>query len=602
MSGFSASAIGQSSRSTLGQLFFRRVSELGCRAFLKIQRGGSFEDKSWRDVGAMVRSILWGLHQLGMSKGDHIAILGDNSLPRLCVDLATLAAGLPNVVISPNVSDSTLLKILAHSRCRAIFIDAVAAPRLLAVKAQLPNLSHAIMLDAGAEEPCGCMAFAELLERGGHGEASRLDELLQAVRPDDLATIMYTSGSTGEPKGVMRTHNNLISNIASGGDVVLSKAEELTIIALSLNHLFGRYGFLKSAVTGRTTAMIEATEVNLDLSVIQGLRPTAMSVVPRVMERLWNAILGRGSISELWDRFEKLDRDNRLTGSGDHAVGEIEPIKASLREAAQQALGGRVKYITYGGAAMPPPIQRFFAVIGVPLIGSYGSTECGGVTLSGIGNAEPGSLGRPFPNVELRLAEDGELLVRGPTVTPGYFEDPQATHEAFDADGWFRTGDLGKINNEGSLFIVGRKKDLFNCADGSNINPGTIEALLENDAFIRQAVLVGDHRPFIAALIVPERYRIAVAIGKMETALSERDVEAALRQRVELINTQLDRYEKIRKVAVLPNDFPEKLRRITALQKIKIDRRAIEETYHGEIEAIYSGAGEQSEASAIEFS
>ena len=173
-------------------------------------------------------------------------------------------------------------------------------------------------------------------------------------------------------------------------------------------------------------------------------------------------------------------------------------MKANLREAAQQALGGRVKYITYGGAAMPPRILRFFDIIGVPLIGSYGSTECGGVTLCGIGNAKPGSLGRPFPNVELRLAEDGEILVRGPSVTPGYFEDPEATREAFDADGWFRTGNLGKIDNEGSLYIIGRKKDLFNCADGSNINPRTIEALLENDSFIRQAVLLGDHRPFIA--------------------------------------------------------------------------------------------------------
>lgn len=588
MSAFSASVVGQSPRSTLGQLFFRRVSELGCRTFLKIQRGGSFEDKSWRDVGAMVQSTLLGLHELGMAKGDNVAILGDNSLPRLCADLATLAGGLPNVVISPDVSDFTLSKILAHSRCRAIFIDAVAAPRMLAVKTQLPNLSHAIVFDGNAEGLCGSLSFDELLDRGRRRHLSQLDQVLKAVEPTDLATIMYTSGSTGEPKGVMRTHRNLLSNISSGGEILLNKAEELTIIVLSLNHLFGRYGFLKSAVTGRTTAMIEATELNLDLSVIQGLRPTAISVVPRVMERLWNGILDRGSIGELWDCLEKLERDNRLTGAADHPGGEIEEIKAKLRQAARQALGGSVKYITYGGAAMPPRIMRFFDVIGVPLIGSYGSTECGGVTLCGIGNAKPGSLGRPFPNVELRLAEDGEVLVRGPTVTPGYFEDPQATREAFDADGWFRTGDLGQIDNEGSLYIIGRKKDLFNCADGSNINPGTIEALLESDSLIRQAILVGDHRPFVAALIVPDHGRIAAALDRMETALSDREVEAALGQRVELINTQLDRYERIRKFAVISNDFPEELRSITTLQKTKIDRQAVEDKYRVEIEAIYS--------------
>jgi long-chain acyl-CoA synthetase len=586
----SASVVAQNSWSSLGQLFFRRVGELGCRTFLKIQRRGSFEDTSWRDFGAMVRSTLLGLNELGMAKGDNVAILGDNSLPWLCADLATLAGGLPNVVISPNVSDATLLKTLTHSRCRAIFIDGVAAHRLLALKGRLPHLLHAIVLN-GAEELRGFISFAELLEHGRRCHLSQLDQLLEAVQPNDLATIMYTSGSAGEPKGVMRTHDNLLSNIASGGEIVLSKAEELTMIVLSLNHLFGRYGFLKSAVSGRTTAMIEATELNLHLSVIQALRPTAISVVPRVMERLWNAILDVGGHRQMWDRTEKLDRDDRLTdSSGCDAGTELEALKANLRHAARQALGGRVKYITYGGAAMPSPILRFFDMIGVPLVGSYGSTECGGVTLCGIGNAKPESLGKPFPNVELRLAEDGELLVRGPTVTPGYFQDPQATREAFDADGWFRTGDLGKLDNEGSLYIIGRKKDLFNCADGSNINPGTVEALLENDSFIRQAVLVGDHRPFIAALIVPDRRRIAAALDRMETDLSDGEVEAALCQRIELINTQLDRYEKIRKVAVIWNDFPKELRSTTTLQKIKIDRQAVEEMYRVEIEAIYSSA------------
>jgi long-chain acyl-CoA synthetase len=584
----SASVVARNSWSSLGQLFFRRVGELGCRTFLKIQRRGSFEDTSWRDFGAMVRSTLLGLNELGMAKGDNVAILGDNSLPWLCADLATLAGGLPNVVISPNVSDATLLKTLTHSRCRAIFIDGVAAHRLLALKGRLPHLLHAIVLN-GAEELRGFISFAELLEHGRRCHVSQLDQLLEAVQPNDLATIMYTSGSAGEPKGVMRTHDNLLSNIASGGEIVLSKAEELTMIVLSLNHLFGRYGFLKSAVSGRTTAMIEATKLNLHLSVIQALRPTAISVVPRVMERLWNAILDVGGHRQMWDRTEKLDRDDRLTdSSGCDAGTELEALKANLRHAARQALGGRVKYITYGGAAMPSPILRFFDTIGVPLVGSYGSTECGGVTLCGIGNAKPGSLGKPFPNVELRLAEDGELLVRGPTVTPGYFQDPQATREAFDADGWFRTGDLGKLDNEGSLYIIGRKKDLFNCADGSNINPGTVEALLENDSFIRQAVLVGDHRPFIAALIVPDRRRIAAALDRMETDLSDGEVEAALCQRIELINTQLDRYEKIRKVAVIWNDFPKELRSTTTLQKIKIDRQAVEEMYRVEIEAIYS--------------
>jgi long-chain acyl-CoA synthetase len=206
---------------------------------------------------------------------------------------------------------------------------------------------------------------------------------------------------------------------------------------------------------------------------------------------------------------------------------------------------------------------------------------------------KPGSLGKPFANVEVRLADDGELLVRGPTVTPGYFEDPQATREAFDDEGWFRTGDLARMDKDGALYIVGRKKDIFNCADGSNIYPGNIEALLENDSFIRQAVLLGDHRPFIAALIVPDRRSIAAALGRMRTSLRNSDIETALRQCVDLINNQLDDYQKIREIAVISNDFPKQIRSIAALQKIKIDRQAVEERYRKEIERIYSGAGER---------
>jgi long-chain acyl-CoA synthetase len=589
MNRLSSSITEPNPRAHLGQLFFQRVSKLDERTFLKVQRLGRFEDISWRDFGAMVQNTVLGLHALGINKGDNVAIAGDNSLPRLCADLATLAGGLPNVVISPTVSDLTLLKILTHSRCRAVFIDLVDAPRMLALKAQLPNLSKVVVLNGGAEELAGTISFPELLEQGRRCHISQLNQLLQAVHPNDLATIMYTSGSTGEPKGVMRTHDNLLSNIATGGKIVLSQAGELSIIVLSLNHLFGRYGFLKSAVTGRTTAMVEATELNLDLSVIQALQPTTMSIVPRVMERLWNVILEVGSNRETWERLEKFDTDGSLNGYNEHSLlGEVQSLQTKLRQSTQQALGGRTRYITYGGAAMPPRILRFFDIVGVPVIGSYGSTECGGVTLCGIGNVKPGSLGRPFPNVELRLADDGELLVRGPSVTPGYFEDPEATREAFDAEGWFRTGDLARMD-DGALFIVGRKKDIFNCADGSNIYPGNIEALLENDSFIRQAVLLGDHRAFIAALIVPDRCRIAAVLCQTTTSLSDSDIEVALRQRIDLINNQLDDYQKIRKFAVLSDDFPESIRSIAALQKIKIDRQAVEERYRREIERIYSG-------------
>jgi long-chain acyl-CoA synthetase len=241
---------------------------------------------------------------------------------------------------------------------------------------------------------------------------------------------------------------------------------------------------------------------------------------------------------------------------------------------------------------MPPRIMRFFELIGIPLIGSFGSTECGGVTLCGIGENRPGNLGKPFANVEIRIAEDGEILVRGPTVSPGYFKNPQATREAFDDEGWFYTGDLGLLESDGSLRVTGRKKDVFNCADGSNIYPGFIELRLENETFISQAVLVGDQRPFIAALVVADRRRIAAALESDIANLTDDQIERALWSQIARVNAGLESHERIRKIIVLGDEFPAEVRAVNIFQKIKVDRKVVAERYKKEIETIYASAPE----------
>ena len=573
----------------LGAVFFQRVEQLGERAFVKLQRRERFEEISWREFGAKVRGTMLGLYSLGLRKGERIAILSENRLEWLYADMASLASGLPNVVISPRLSESTILKLLSHSGARAVFVDNEAGVgRLLNLKGQLPSLSHIIVMDRLASPLPHTLSFDELLLRGRKGGRDRLRAILESVHPDDLATIMYTSGSTGEPKGVMRTQRNIIANIDSGGGIALSKPEELAAVILTLNHLLGRFAFHKGAATGRTTALLEATELEVDLSMIRALSPTSMTLVPRVMQRIWAALLAEGENRDQWEVIEKLDQIKAEKGSlGADQIRRHEDLKASLKESVQRSLGGRIKYITYSGAPMAPRIMRFFEVTGIPLLGSYGSTECGGVTLSGIGENRPGSAGKPFANVEVRIAGDGELLVRGPAVTPGYFENPQATREVLDPDGWFHTGDLGSIDSDGSLRIVGRKKDVFYCIDGSNIYPGYVEILLENDPFIRQAVLLGDHLPFMAALLVPEGARIAAELKKPDSFLTPVEVEKLLWSRVEKINNQLEEPEKIRKIAVLKDDFPETVRGVTAFQKIKVDRKAVKELYREEIERIY---------------
>jgi long-chain acyl-CoA synthetase len=578
----------------LGAIFFRRVAELGDRPFVKLQRNERFDEISWRDFGAMVQKVLLALYAIGLAPGERVAIVGENSLQWLCADLATLAGGLPNVIVSPTLSDVMLLRILGHSRCRAAFVqNPTGVGRLLNLKSQLPALSHIVVMEGAASHLPDTVSFAQLVERGARVEEARLFEILESVHGNDLATIMYTSGSTGEPKGVMRTQDNLLSNISNGGAIVRAAPEELFIIVLSLNHLFGRFGFLKSAVTGRTTAIIEATELELNVKLLERLAGTSLAVVPRVMERIWQSMLEEDGNGELWERLETLDRKKTERAQlDDDQSRQLDDLRATLKNIVQKSLGGRIKYMSYAGAAMPPRIMRFFELIGIPLIGSYGSTECGGVTLSGIGDTKPGSLGKPFPNCELQIAEDGELLVRGPTVTPGYFENPEATREAIDAEGWFHTGDLGTIDADGCLFISGRKKDIFNCSDGSNIYPGYIELLLENEPFVRQAILLGDRRPFIAALIVPDKKKIAGELHKENAALTEREIATALQFRIDQLNQCLEQFEKVRRFAVMRDDFSDEVRTVTVFQKIKVDRKAVEQRYQKEIEEIYGLAEE----------
>ena len=575
----------------LGAIFFTRVKELGERPFLKLQQGNRSAEISWKDFGSKVRETILGLYSLGLQKGDRIGILSENRLEWLCADAATMAGGLPNVIISPRISDATIRKVLNHSGARAVFVeDKNGLARLEKLKGQLPSLAHIIVMDRTNSLPPGSITYDDLLSRGRIGDETRIREILESVRPDDLATVMYTSGSTGEPKGVMRTQENLLSNVMGGTEILPSKPDELFLVILSLNHLLGRFGFQKSMMTGRRTAIVEATELDIDLKEIQALSPTVITLVPRVMERIWENILAHGSNRHHWEAIEALDQVKASRGSlSTDEVQQYEAMRASLRESVNSLLGGRIQYITYAGAPMPPRILRFFEVIRIPLLGSYGTTECGGVTLSGLGEPRPGSAGKPFPNAEVRIAEDGEILVRGPAVFPGYFGDPETTREALDADGWCHTGDLGTLDSDGYLYVVGRKKDIFYCSDGSNIYPGFIELLLEQDPFIREAALLGDRRPFIAALIVPDRERIAAELSKEESTLTDDDIQRMVWARVQMINEGLEHYEQVRKVSVLNGDFPQNVRSATGfLQKRKVERKEMGKLYQREIEEIYS--------------
>lgn len=579
---------------SLGELFFHRAAELGDRTFLHLQRNRRFEEVSWRDFAVRVRDVLLGLDASGFAPGDVMAIIGENRIEWLCADLATLAGGFPNVTLSPALSDHMLVRLLQHSGARAAFVEGDAeAERLLRHEHALRDLRQIFVMapDARSHAP-RTRAMDELMAHTGRRGEGRLDALLRRAQPGDTASIMYTSGSTGEPKGVIRTQENIVANIASGGEIALNRPDETAVLMLSLNHLFGRFGFHKSVATGRTTAVVEAIEKEAEIETIRALAPTTMSLVPRVIERIFERLLEYGDNRKHWHEIDTLWHERRTPDFLDE-LPEIRARRNTLCEAVRALLGGRLKYVSYGGAPVSPHVARFFQVVRIPLIGSYGSTECGGVTVSGLDENDPTNLGKPFANVEIRLADDGELLVRGPTVSPGYFRNPEATREAFDPDGWYHTGDLGEISAGGSLRLVGRKKDVFNCADGTNIYPQQIEVLLEADPCIRQAILIGDRKPFITALVVPEMERVASELGSPRAAVTGEAARETLRQRIDRLNENLEDFEKVRDIALIAHDFPPSVRTITVFQKVKVDRTAVAKEYAAEIERLYAEETEQ---------
>jgi len=580
---------GEREHQTLGQLFFDRATELGERTFVRLQRKGRFDEISWSAFSTKVRDLLLGFNASGFSQGDVMAIIAENRIEWLCADLATLAGGFPNVTLSPALSDNMLLRLLRHSCARVAFVeDDEEAARLLRYEHELPELREIFVMESGTSSlDAAVHTLDELMKRGQADTPSDLERLLNRVQPHDMATIMYTSGSTGEPKGVVRTQENIIANIASGGEIALSKPDEMAVLVLSLNHLFGRFGFHKSVATGRTTAVVEATEKEVDIEIIRALAPTTMSLVPRVIEKLFEKVLEYNDNRSHWMTIEAA-WDSR---GGTALLNASPAMKAqcdSLTRSARELLGGRLKYVSYGGAPVSPHVTRFFQTVHIPLIGSYGSTECGGVTVSGLDESDPTNLGKPFANVEIRLAEDGELLVRGPTVSPGYFKNPAATREAFEPDGWYHTGDLGEISKNGSLRLVGRKKDVFNCADGTNIYPQQLEVLLESDPFIRHAVLVGDRKPFIGALLVPDMKRVALETGSPNETVADAITIGVLQRRIDGLNQNLEDFEKIRAFVLVSEDFPPTVRSITAFQKVKVDRKSVERTYAAQIERLYA--------------
>jgi long-chain acyl-CoA synthetase len=589
--------------STISRLFLNTCREFPKPELLKSKVNGEWRAISTEEFGRRVRRLSLGLRALGFKPGDKAAILAESGPDWVIADYAILSAGGITVPIFPTLPAEQIRYILDDSEALAVLsAGGVLWEKISAIRYQLPGLKWPIFLGEGSAP--GGLSVAEVLAAGAKAEADdpgAFERNALAISPEDLASIIYTSGTTGRPKGVMLTHRNFISNVQALDQIVSYTAEDIHLSFLPLSHVLERTGSLLFLYKGGTLVFAESAATVAENLV--EIRPTKMVSVPRLFEKIYARIIDQivsGSAAQRAIFFWAVKIGRRALAY--RMRGERVPKGLALRRRLAHRLvfnkvlvrmGGRVIFMISGGAAISPDITEFFHAIGLIILPGYGLTETSPVlTGSTPTHVRFGTVGQAIPGVELKIAEDGEILARGPGIMRGYYKNEEATREVM-AGGWFHTGDIGKLDADGYLTITDRKKDIIVTSGGKNVAPQPIESLLLANPYIQNVVVVGAERKFISALVVPEFSRLeawAKAHGlefKDRADLCRREkVAAFLMEQIDRATPELASYEKIKKIAVLDRDFELEAGEITPTLKIR--RNIVERKYKDIIGSLYA--------------
>ena len=593
------------SQGTLTKLFFDAVERHASRpAAFRYKSEGQWRPITHRETEERVRHVSIGLRELGIKPGDRVALLSENRPEWAFADYACLAARTADVPIYATLPPKQIEYIVRDSGAVAMFCSSADQyAKVREVRAALPTLKHVIVFDRDAKRD-GAMTLAELEERGraaaGKYPTYRDDAL--AVQPDDLATLIYTSGTTGDPKGVMLTHNNIYSNLKAGLEVIPVGAGDEALSMLPLSHIFERtvgYTLFHAGVVINYAESFEAVAANL-----QEVKPTVVLSVPRLYEKVYarvleNALAGSGLKRKIFFWAKGVGEE-----WADHTLAGL-PIPGGLAfqkriadrlvfSKLKQRTGGRVKFFISGGAPLSADIAKFFIGAGLPIAEGYGLTETSPViTINPLHKIKIGTVGRPIPGVQVKIADDKEILAKGPNIMRGYFNKPEATAEAIDADGWFHTGDIGELDADGYLTITDRKKDLIVTAGGKNIAPQPIESMIKTNKFILNAVLLGDKRKYPIMLVVPNGDTLEAwakernLVAPSRTALlALPDVHAKIEREVMGDLRDLAKYQMPKKIVIVEEDFTIDNGMLTPTLKVK--RRAVEQRYAAAIEKAYA--------------
>lgn len=543
----------------------RQAERLGPKVAVRYKRGGSWQDLTWSAYRADVLACAAALVDAGIQPGDRVGLLGENRVEWMIADLAILAAGGVTVSTHAALSPRQVHFEMHHSGARWLFVSTAAqCDKARQVRDELPELEGVVAFDPAAAGD-GVESWDDLLRRGRQSLARQQTELARreaALGRSDLATIMYTSGTTGNPKGVMLSHRNVLSNVVQCLEADAIKSDDVVLCWLPLSHIYARtVDFYQPVVAGVQVCLSESVETVV--ADIKDIQPTHISCVPRFYEKVLAAY-----------------------GSPDPAV-----TSQRLRD----IFGPRIRFLGAGGAPLPWPIEEKLVAAGLPILPGYGLTETAPVlSFNRTYFYKPNTAGKVLPGVDIKIAPDGEILARGANIMLGYWKNPEATAETIK-DGWLHTGDLGTLDADGFLKITGRKKELLVLSNGKKVTPPQIEGLLVADDCIDQAVVYGEGRHFLTALIVPhwDNLRKAIADCKLQIADSMTEdelvrhpaVQEVLKKRVAQRLADMAGYEQVKKFLVLPRPFTVAAGELTV--SLKTRRRVIFEKHQAELEALY---------------
>jgi len=593
---------------TINRIFQETVARAGERVALRYKVEKEYRDITYGQLAAQVEQAASGLAALGIEPGDRVAILSENRPEWAVTDLAVLALGGVVVPIYPTLPAPQIAYVVRNSGAKALVVsDNKQLKKAIEARPDLPELQHLIVMEAGAAEgDASAHTFASILEEGTRNPlGAEYRRRWESVSPDDIASLVYTSGTTGDPKGAMLTHGNFTFDVDAALEHFRRTGQPITqedtfLSFLPVCHVFERTtGYYLPLRVGAQIGYSEGVRTLVDD--MAKVQPTLMVCVPRVyesfQERAQDAVAREPESKQAAFQkalaFGRTYAEKKRTGNGH--VGPIMEAEHLLYEKLvyqklRERFGGRLRFVVSGGAALNPETARFFEAVGLQIVEGYGMTEAAPVmAVNPNRRIKIGTVGTVVPGGEIKIAADGEILYRGPNVMKGYWDNPVATAEVIDSDGWLHTGDVGLLDDEGYLKITDRKKDIIVLANGKNVAPQPIEATIKQSPLISEIVLIGDKQNIITALVLPNKEKLkawakeqGIAVPEDEAEfLALPDVKKKVKQEIDAHSTALADFEKIKRFTLLSATFSVDSGELTPTLKIK--RKVVLQRYAREV-------------------